>query len=79
MGNDYSTYVQCFELIIKRLCLVMVFFHIIKPCVFVKSGIRTKHGISDLDAVVEKEKEKPSYSPSLHCNSHDFLTVFCLF
>lgn len=60
MGNDYSTCVQCFELIIKSLCLVMVFFHIMNPCVFVKFGIRTKLGISDLDAWVEKEREKPA-------------------
>lgn len=40
MGNDCSIYIQCFELIIKSLCLVMVFFHIISSYVFVKFGIR---------------------------------------
>lgn len=40
MGSDYSTCVQCLELIIKSLCLVMVFFHIIKFCVFVDFGVR---------------------------------------
>lgn len=63
MGNDYSTCVQCFELIIKSLCLLMVFFHIIKSCVFVWNK-KTKVGISVLDALVEKERKKPAEPPS---------------
>lgn len=38
--KDCLTYIQCFELIIKSHCLVMVVFHIIRSYVFVKFEIR---------------------------------------
>ena len=45
-------------------CLVMVFFHIMKVlCTCQVWNKKTKVGISDLDALVKKEREKPAEPP----------------
>lgn len=81
MGTYYSTCVQCFELIIKSLCLIMVFFHIIKSCVFVEFGIRKpKLAYQFSFGCLGEEGEKKPASP-LHSFAipMTFSLFFCLF
>lgn len=80
MGNDYSTCVQCFELIIKSLCLLMVFFHTIKSCVFVEFGIRKPKLAYQFWMPWWRRREKSQQSPlPSFAIPMTFSLFFCLF